>query len=175
MAPKPKTARCFIKADTQTLTGGLTGDFREISHDGLQVKTFFASGGFVESFDINLSIRRGSLFSNFCLIPSTIWLIFLKLCCRHSTCYDTSDISRGCRRRKQTNRLQVSEELTYQSPGHSCQRPSLSPSGWEFYPYTKSNLLRPRYSTLMATYAASAAISRVLSTTPFYHSISLVK
>ena len=83
MAPKPKTGGSFVKADTQTLSGGfkLTGNGgpREISPDGLEskLKLFLASGAFVESFD-NLLIRRGPLLSNFCLIPSTIWLTFFK-------------------------------------------------------------------------------------------------
>ena len=80
IASKPKTGRSFVKAGTQTLNVGFTaGDSCDISHDGLEskLKLFFASGGFVESFD-NLLIWRGPLFSNFCLIPSTIWLIFFK-------------------------------------------------------------------------------------------------
>ena len=81
MAPKPKTGGTFLKADTQTLSGGfkLTGNgwSREISADGLEskLKLLFASSAFVESFD-NLLIRRSRLLSNFCLIPSTIWLTF---------------------------------------------------------------------------------------------------
>ena len=69
----PTTGGSFVKADTQTLTG--PGDSREISHNGLESKSklFFASGGFALSFD-NLLTRRGPLLSNFCLIPSTIWL-----------------------------------------------------------------------------------------------------
>ena len=135
MAPKPKTGGSFVKADTQTLSGGFklagNGGPHEISADGLE-------------FD-NLLIWRGPLLSNFCLMPSTIWLTFLRPCCRHSTCYNTSNISRGSRCWcKHPNRLQVSDELTHQSAIHSCERSSLSPQDWEFYPYTNDNLVRLR-------------------------------
>ena len=55
MALKQKTGGSFVvfvKADTQTLNGGFTGDSREIAHGGLEskLKLFFASGGFVEAF-----------------------------------------------------------------------------------------------------------------------------
>lgn len=133
MAPKPKTGGSFVKADTQTLSGGFklagNGGPHKISADGLE-------------FD-NLLIRRGPLLSNFCLTPSTICLTFLRPCCRHSTCYNTSNISRGSRCRcKHPNRLEVSDELTHQSAIHSCERSSLSPQDWEFYPYTNDNLVR---------------------------------
>ena len=69
MAPKPKTGGSFVKADTQTLSGGFklagNGGPHKISADRLE-------------FD-NLLIRRGPLLSNFCLTPSTIWLTFLSL------------------------------------------------------------------------------------------------
>ena len=50
MAPKPKTAGRFVKADIQTLNRG------EISHDGQEskLKPFFASGGFVDYFDFDV-------------------------------------------------------------------------------------------------------------------------
>ena len=62
MAPKPKTGGSFVKADTQTLSGGLkltgNGGPCEISPDGLEskLKLFLASGAFVESFDTERSV-----------------------------------------------------------------------------------------------------------------------
>ena len=51
----------------------------------------------------------------------------------------------------------------HQSPVHSCQRSSLSPLDWEFYPYTKkqSPLAQVTFFgviTLMAIYAPSEAV-----------------
>ena len=72
MAPKPKTGGSFVKADTQTLSGGfkLTGNggSREISPDGLEskLKLFLASsrGGTGYSFSlrgISINFRGNTL------------------------------------------------------------------------------------------------------------------
>ena len=88
--------------------------------------------------------------------------------CRHSICYNTSDISRGSRwGHKQTNGLEVSDELTHQSPVHSCQRSSISPYT-KTIPFGRGNFFRCFHTHRSSRFSAS-------SITPFYHSISLVK